>query len=87
MRSGHQYSVHQQVWPAFDPEIAAEDEISVGVLVNGKVRDRFTAPADISQEDAIAQAQDLPGVKRHIEGKRIVKAIYVTGRLVNLVAK
>ena len=86
-RSGRQYSVHQQAWPAFDPEAAAEDEISVGVLVNGKVRDRFTAPADITQEDAIAQAQTLPGVKRHIQGKRIVKAIYVPGRLVNLVAK
>jgi len=86
-RAGREYSVHRQSWPVFDSDLAAEDEISVGVQINGKVRDRFTAPADIEQEAAIALAKELEGVKRYTEGKTIVKAIYVPGRLVNLVVK
>ena len=86
-RLGHEASVHVQNWPVWDESLAAEEEITIAVQVNGKVRDRFTAPAGVDAETAIATAKTLEGVQRHTAGKTIVKEIYVPGKLVNLVTK
>lgn len=85
--SGRAGSVHRHAWPVADAALAAEDEITVVVQINGKVRDRFTAPADVDQSAAIAAARQLDMVKRLVEGKTVVKEIYVTGKLVNIVVK
>ena len=53
-RTGHAYSVHQQTWPAFDAALIVEDEMTLIVQVGGKVRDKLTAPADISEAEAKA---------------------------------
>lgn len=84
---GGPFSIHQQAWPEFDPELAAEDEITIVVQVNGKVRDRFTAPTDIAEPDALRKARELAGVVRFTSGKQIVKEVYVPGKLVSLVVK
>ena len=84
-RSGQPYSVHQQNWPTWDEELAKEDVIEIAVQVNGKVRDKIEVPLDIDAEAAKAQAQAVEGVQRHVEGKNVVKVIYVPGRLVNIV--
>jgi leucyl-tRNA synthetase len=84
---GGPFSIHQQAWPKFDPELAAEDEITIVVQVNGKVRDRFQAAPDIQKDEAIAQAHALEGVQRFIEGKTVVKEIYVPQKLVNIVVR
>ncbi len=86
-RMGNPYSVHQQAWPEWDPEIAREEMITLVVQVNGKVRDRVLVPADITEEEAKERALATEGAKRHTEGKEIVKVIYAAGRLVNLVVK
>ncbi|RME46432.1 MAG: leucine--tRNA ligase [Caldilineae bacterium] len=86
-RLGHAESVHRQAWPVWEDELAAEEEITIAVQVNGKVRDRVTLPAGVEAEAAIAAAKALPGVQRHTAGKSIVKEIYVPGKLVNLVVK
>ena len=57
------------------------------VQVNGKVRDRLEAPADIDEETAKKLAIETRGAKRHTAGKGIVKIIYVPGKLINIVAK
>src|SRR5579884_1532680 len=49
-RTGGAYSVHQQPWPAYEPAMAAEEQITVVVQVNGKVRDRLTLPAGVTEE-------------------------------------
>jgi leucyl-tRNA synthetase len=85
-KTGHAYSIHNQPWPEFDPEIAAEDEITLVVQVNGKVRDRIQVPADISEEDAIQQALASEGAQRHMDGKEPRKVIYIGQRgMVNIV--
>ena len=53
----------------------------------GKVRDRFTIPVDMAEEEVKQAALDQDNVKKFIEGKKIIKIIYVKGRLVNIVAK
>jgi leucyl-tRNA synthetase len=84
--TGHPYSVHTQSWPEFDAEIAKADEITLVVMVNGKVRDRITVPADISEEDAKAKALALEGIKKYVDSNTPKKVIYVADRgMVNIV--
>ncbi len=85
--TGHTYSVHQQDWPAWNEELAKEEEIVLIVQVNGKVRDKINAAADISETEAISLAKSSDKVRMHIEGKATVKEIYVPGKLVNIVVR
>jgi len=84
-RLGKPYSIHQQSWPKHDPEKAKEDEITLIVQVNGKVRDRITVPAGINDEDAKEKALASEAVQKFIGGKDPRKVIVVPGRLVNIV--
>jgi len=86
-RIDQEYSIHQQAWPTWDEELAAEETLTIVVQVNGKVRDRFDAPADIGEEDAKAQALATPGASKFLADKQTLKVIYVPGRLVNIVVK
>ncbi len=85
MRLGKPYSIHNQPWPEHDPEAAKEDEITLIVQVNGKVRDRITVPAGIDDAQAKEIALASEAVQRHIGGKKPRKVIVVSGRLVNIV--
>ncbi len=84
-RAGKSYSVHVQSWPEVDEEAAKEEEITLVVQVNGKLRDRLTVPIGIDQEEARARALESQGARQFIEGKQIRKVIVVPGRLVNIV--
>jgi leucyl-tRNA synthetase len=84
-RTARPYSIHRQAWPQWDEELAREDEVTLVVQVNGKVRDRIQVPAQIDEEHAKGLALASPLVQRHIEGAEIKRAIYVPGRLLNFV--
>ncbi|MCK9506271.1 MAG: leucine--tRNA ligase [Porticoccaceae bacterium] len=84
-RTGHDYSVHLQPWPEVDVEAAREDEITLVVQVNGKLRERLIVPASISEADAKAAALESDSVQVYLEGKPPKKVIYVPGKLVNIV--
>ena len=85
-RIGQPYSIHNQSWPVYDPEIAAEEEITLVVQVNGKVRDRIQVPANISEQEAKRLALESEGAKRHMDGKQPRKVIFVADRgMVNIV--
>ncbi len=84
-RCGKPYSIHNQPWPEYDPKLAEEDEITLVVQLNGKVRDRITVPANISEEQAKAKALESEIVQRHMGGKEPRKIVVVPGRLVNIV--
>ena len=74
-------------WPDYDESKCVDDEIEIAVQVNGRVRDRFTVPADIEAADAIARAKALDKVKEFTDGMAFIKELYVPGKLVNLVVK
>lgn len=86
-RTGRPYSVHAQPWPAWDPKLAQEQEITLVVQVNGKLRDRIQAPSDIDEGRAKELALASPRVQKFIDRKRVAKVIYVPGKLVNVVVK
>jgi leucyl-tRNA synthetase len=84
---GNPPSVFQQGWPEYDPEACVADTIEMAVTVNGKPRARITVPADRPDEDLIADALADDNVRKHTEGKQIVKTLVVPGRLVNIVVR
>ena len=86
-RTGRPYSIHQQAWPAWDEAAAMEEQITLVVQVNGKVRDKIEVPVDVDEETAQSLALETEGVKRHTAGRQIVKVVVVPGRLVNIVIR
>ena len=86
-RTGHAYSIHQQAFPSWDDDLAAEDTITLVVQVNGKVRDKLEVPAGIEEAAAQELALASPRVKSYTDGKLVSKTIFVPGRLVNLVVQ
>jgi leucyl-tRNA synthetase len=82
---GKPYSIHQQSWPEVDLEAAADELITLVVQVNGKLRDRITVPAGISDEAAKTAALESVAIKKFLEGKSPRQVIVVSGRLVNIV--
>ena len=84
-RMGESYSIHQQSWPEYDAELAAEDEITLVVQINGKVRERLTVSADIGEAQAKELALASDNIRRHLDGRSPQKVIYVPGRLVSIV--
>jgi leucyl-tRNA synthetase len=83
---GKPYSIHTQSWPEVDEEAAREDEITLVVQVNGKLRDRVNLPVGVSEEQARETALKLENVQRALDGKTPRKIIYVAGKLINIVA-
>jgi len=86
-RTGHEYSIHNQSWPEWDEELAKDEEFTLVVQVNGKLRDRITVPISITEAEARKLARESERVKAYLEGKELLKEIYVPGRLVNLVVR
>ncbi len=85
-RLGHDASVHLQSWPDYDEELIVDQQITLIVQVNGKVRDRIDVPADISEEEARRLASESPKVLQQLDGATVRQMVYVPGRLVNIVA-
>jgi len=84
-RSGKPYSVHLQPWPQADEEAAREDEITLVVQVNGKLRDRITVPAGLSEAETKERALTSDAVRKQLGGKQPRQVIVVKGKLVNVV--
>jgi len=82
---GKSYSIHQHKWPAFDPAAAAEEQVTLVVQVNGKVRDRIDVSVGISDADAKAAALSSEAVQKYLEGKPPKKVVVVPGKLVSIV--
>ena len=74
-------------WPEFDEKLAKEDLVTIAIQVNGKLRGNLELPAETDDKTLKTEAAKVDGVKKHLEGKNIVKKIIIPGRLVNFVAK
>lgn len=84
---GHDGTIAFEKWPEFDEEAVKEDTVEIGVQINGKVKGKVEITVDEDSQTVIAKAKEIPAVAKAIEGKNIVKEIYVPGRIVNIVAK
>jgi len=79
--------LHDATWPEWDKEKTVEDVVEIAVQVNGKVRSKEMISIDDSKEDIKEKVFNNEIVKNHIEGKTIVKEIYVPGKIYNIVVK
>jgi leucyl-tRNA synthetase len=86
-RVGYEYSIHNQSWPSWDEGLAEDEEITLVVQVNGRLRDRLVVPVSITEAEAKELALASQRVKAYLEGKELVKTIYVPAKLVNLVVR
>jgi leucyl-tRNA synthetase len=84
---GHKDSILKEPWPAHDPALIVEEEITIPVQVNGKLRDTITVPADANEEKIKEAALATERVKPYTSGKQIVKVILVPKKLINFVVK
>ncbi len=81
----HQYSVHNQSWPEYAEELAKEEEITLVIQVNGKLRDKVLVSASISEAEAKELALGRERVKAYVGGKSLSRIIYAPKRVVNIV--
>jgi leucyl-tRNA synthetase len=85
--AGQPYSVCQSAWPKYDPDAIVADTITIAVQVNGRLRGEINVPADSDEAAIKTEAKANEKVTNHIKGKKIIKEIYIKGRLVNIVVK
>ena len=84
---GHDTTVCDAQWPAYDEACMVEDTVTLSVSFNGKTRYTIDLPAGASREEAEAAALGAPQAARYTEGFQVVKVIVVPGKIVNVVLK
>ena len=84
---GDEVSVHKQSWPAFDESLVKDSQIKVIVQVNGKLRGDFLIESANVKDEAFAKSTAKEIAKGYLEGKDIIKEIYVPGKIVNFVVR
>jgi leucyl-tRNA synthetase len=84
---GYKDYLAYEKFPIFDPELVKEDLVTIAIQVNGKMRGKLEVEKEISKEDFLNKAKAEPAVGKFIEGKKIVKEIFVPGKICNFVVK
>jgi leucyl-tRNA synthetase len=84
---GEKESLSYAKWPEFNPELVKADTITIGIQVLGKLRGTIDVPPGTDQATLEAGARAIDGVNRFLEGKEIVKVVYVKDRILNYVVK
>ena len=82
---GHSETIDNASWPIADESAMVEDEKLIVIQINGKVRGKFTVPADAKQDFVVEQAKQEPNIQKYLADTTIRKVIYVPGKLLNLV--
>ena len=85
--TGQQNTLAYETWPSFDSEMAKDDLITIGVQINGKTRATVEVTPDISKEDFLKKVKELDKIQKYLSEGKLVKEIYVPGKICNLVIK
>jgi len=84
---GKKNSIFKEPWPSYKEELTKEEEIELVVQINGKVRAKIMVKRDITKEEATKIVLEDEKIKKWIQNKKVVKTIFVAGKLINLVVK
>jgi len=84
---GHPNSIFKESWPHYRKELIAEQQVTIIIEMNGKVRDKLTLPITTEQKEIEKLAQSRPKVQQYLQNKEIKKIIHIPGRLINFVLK
>ena len=86
-RFGYKESIFKSQWPEYDKKAVIEEQVTVVIQVNGKIRATLEVPQNTGKEQIERMALENDKVKNFIQGKRIVKTIHVPNKLINLVVR
>ena len=84
---GHEGTIAYESWPTYDENAIKEDTIEIAVQINGKVKGTVEIAVDEAEDSVKSKAHEVPSVAKALDGKTIVKEIYVKGKILNIVAK
>jgi leucyl-tRNA synthetase len=84
---GHSSSVNHESWPAYDEKYLVADTVTIAVQINGKLRSEIKIAPNTAEPHVVDSAKTDEKIKAHINGKEIIKTIYVPGKIVNFVVK
>lgn len=84
---GEKNSIFDSKWPKFNPDLTVDDSVTLGVQVNGKVRGEVVVALDASAEEALASARANENVAKYLCEGKVVKEIYVPGKIIGFVVK
>ncbi len=84
---GNSDSICVQKWPRYDPQLVKADEIEIPIQINGKLRDKITVAAELSDDQIKELALKTEKVRAWVSGKEIIKVIFVPKKLVNIVIR
>lgn len=84
---GNKTSIQTVKWPTFDPTLAVDNQTTIVVQINGKMRGSFTAAMDAHKEELEKSARAIPEAAKWLEGKQVIKIVIVPNKLVNIVVK
>jgi len=83
---GHPESIFKQRWPAYDDKLVIDEEVTIAIQINGKLRETIKVKRWLSEKELRPKVESLPNVKKFIGGRPIKKFIYIENKLVNIVA-
>ncbi|MBN1669235.1 MAG: leucine--tRNA ligase [Anaerolineales bacterium] len=84
---GQAYSVHQQAWPSFNPQVLVAEQVEIPVQINGRKRGVVLVPVDAKQEQVFQAAADDPVLRSIIQAEEIARVVYVPGKILNIVTR
>ena len=84
---GHNSSIAHETWPTYEEEKTVENEITIGIQINGKLRSEITIAMNLEKDAVLELALKNEKVQNYLAGKEIVKSIVVPNKIVNLVIK
>lgn len=79
--------LNEAKWPTYEEDMLVDDEVEIPVQFNGKVRFKVVVPKEATEEEVFAKAEATEDFKNWLEDKKIVKKIYVKGKILNIVIK
>lgn len=86
-QTGHTYSVHQQPWPGYNPELLVAEQVEIPVQVNGRVRGVVQVPVGATQEAVYRAAAQDTALRHYLPAEEIARIVYVPGKILNIVAR
>jgi leucyl-tRNA synthetase len=84
---GYEKLIFDYSWPEYDEKYIKDDEVEIGVQVNGKFRGSIVISSEATQDAAVSAAKKNEKIQKHLENKEIKKIIYVKGRILNFIVK
>ncbi|MCS7181244.1 MAG: leucine--tRNA ligase [bacterium] len=84
---GEKSFLFNESWPVYEKEVLVEEKIKIGVQINGKIRGNIEIPSDFDQEQIYELIKKDEKFKKFIEGKTLIKKIYIKNKIMNIVLK